>query len=53
MRQRSAVIATTTFISVKLIKLSTGTKHSNFSKIGIRHSCVIELPPLKDREISL
>jgi len=53
MRQRSAVVATTTFISVKLIRPSTRTKHSNFSKIGIRYSYVIKLPPLKDKEISL
>ena len=53
MRQRSAVVATTTFISVRLIRPSTGTKHSDFSRIGIRHGCVIKLPPLKDKEISL
>ena len=53
MRQQSIIISIITFINIKLIKPSIRTKYNNFNKINIRYNCVIKLPFLKDKEISL
>ena len=48
MQLQSAIVSTVAFIGIRLIKLSTGTRHGdNFNVIGRRHSCFIELPPLR------
>jgi hypothetical protein len=48
MRLQSAIISAITFINIKLIKLSTGTRHKDsFNVIGKRHNCFIKLLPLK------
>ena len=52
MQLQSIIVFTTTFISIKLIKPSTRIKHSNFNKINIKYSCIIELPSLKIKRLA-
>jgi len=53
MQLRSAIIFAITFISIRLIKPNTGTKHgNNFNIIGKRYSCFIKLPPLKIKRLA-
>jgi hypothetical protein len=48
MQLRSAIVFVATSISIRLIRLSTGTRHKDsFNVIGKRYSCFIKLPPLK------
>jgi hypothetical protein len=48
MQLRSAIISTATFIGIRLIRPSTGTRHGDsFNVIGKRYSCFIKLLPLK------
>jgi len=53
MQLQSAIVSTVAFIGIRLIKLSTGTRHKdNFNVIGKRHSCFIKLPPLKIEKLA-
>ena len=48
MRLRSAIISAATFVGIRLIRPSTGTRHEDsFNVIGRRYNCFIELPPLR------
>jgi hypothetical protein len=53
MQLRFAIISAATFIGIKLIKPSTGTKHKDsFNVIGKRYNCFIKLPPLKIKKLA-
>jgi hypothetical protein len=53
MRLRFAIISAITFISIKLIRLNTRTKHKDsFNIIGKRYNCFIKLPPLKIKKLA-
>jgi hypothetical protein len=53
MQLRFAIVSTTTFINIKLIKPNTKTKHKDsFNVIGKRYSCFIKLPPLKIKRLA-
>jgi hypothetical protein len=52
MQLRSAIISIT-FISIKLIRPSTGTRYKdNFNVISKRYNCFIKLPPLKTKRLA-
>jgi hypothetical protein len=53
MQLRSAIVSVTTFISIKLIRPSTGTRHKDsFNIISKRYNCFIKLPPLKIEKLA-
>jgi hypothetical protein len=53
MRLRFAIISAATFISIKLIRLSTKTRYKDsFNVISKRYSCFIKLPPLKIEKLA-
>jgi hypothetical protein len=48
-----AIISATAFISIKLIRPNTRTKHKdNFNIINKRYSYFIKLPPLKIKRLA-
>jgi hypothetical protein len=53
MQLQSAIVFIVAFISIKLIRPSTGTRHKdNFNVIGKRHSYFIKLPPLRIKRLA-
>jgi hypothetical protein len=53
MRLRSAIISAAAFISIRLIRPSTGTRHKDsFNVIGKRYNYFIKLPPLKIKRLA-
>jgi hypothetical protein len=53
MRLQFIIISAVAFISIKLIKPSTGTKYKDsFNIIGKRYSYFIKLPPLKIKRLA-
>jgi hypothetical protein len=53
MRLRSAIISAAAFISIRLIRPSTGTKYKDsFNVISKRYSCFIKLLPLRIKKLA-
>jgi hypothetical protein len=53
MRLRFVIISAATSISIKLIRLSTGTKYKDsFNVISKRYNCFIKLPLLKIKRLA-